>query len=360
MQQGQGSSLVALGAAVSKLLGRAIGACLASGAAPQQHTVVLELLQSPERPGLLALRGELARGLQRSRALPADARRRPVAQAARRLPPPNAAVSDDGLPLPAEDAPLERCCASTLAGLAPLLAGPPFLNGTLLVQTTGGCWPQAAAAWQQLVGLAACLLQPNIHGSIAPPAGVEELVVRRYSLQAAGGGTVTVAAAGAEGKPPGSGLCGSVFDATIQLQPPHEAAAAGWGSDGQLYLPEPLSSAAAVPPACLPASAEEVAGSLQQLAGMLRVLAPPVCLLMRLNGVLLQVGAGFFGHMAGLLWIRGAVPAQLPRRALPAPPRQAPDGSLQRVSGSRRMDLPLDPALTALGRLREGEASCSS
>ena len=66
MQQEQGGSgpLVLLGAAVSKLLGRGIGACLASGTAPQQHTVVLELVQSLERPGLLGVRGELARGLQ--------------------------------------------------------------------------------------------------------------------------------------------------------------------------------------------------------------------------------------------------------------------------------------------------------
>lgn len=113
------------------------------------------------------------------------------------------------------------------------------------------------------------------------------MVVRRYSLQAAHGGTLAVVPAGADGKPPGSGLCGSVIEATILLHPgPHDAAAAAdWGGGGQQQL------LAAVPPACLPASAEEVAGSLQQLLGMLRVLAPPVQLLMRLNGVLLQVGA---------------------------------------------------------------------
>ena len=55
------------------------------------------------------------------------------------------------------------------------------------------------------------------------------------------------------------------------------------------------------------------------------------------------------------------VPAQLlnlseVRPALPLPlPLQAPDGSLQTVSGSRRMELPLDTSLTGLERLRQGE-----
>ena len=56
--QGGPSPLFLLGAAVSKLLGRAVGACLATGAPPSNQTVSLELLQSPERPGLLGLRGE--------------------------------------------------------------------------------------------------------------------------------------------------------------------------------------------------------------------------------------------------------------------------------------------------------------
>ena len=53
----QGGPLAVLAAAVSKLLGRAVGACLASAAAGEEHTVVLELLQSPQRPGLLGVRG---------------------------------------------------------------------------------------------------------------------------------------------------------------------------------------------------------------------------------------------------------------------------------------------------------------
>lgn len=116
--------------------------------------------------------------------------------------------------------------------------------------------------------------------------GLEEVVVRRYSLQAAHGGSLAVVPAGAEGKPPGSGLGGTVIEATIQLRPsPHEAAAADWGGGLHPHMH------AGVSPALLPASAEEVAGSLQQLLGMLRVLAPPVQLLMRLDGVMLQVGA---------------------------------------------------------------------
>lgn len=60
MQQAHGgpSPLFQLVAAASKLLGRALGACLATGAPPSSHTVSVELVQSPERPGLLGLRGE--------------------------------------------------------------------------------------------------------------------------------------------------------------------------------------------------------------------------------------------------------------------------------------------------------------
>ena len=49
-------------------------------------------------------------------------------------------MCDDGLPLPIEEAPLDRSCAATLPGLAPLLASPLFAHSSLLVQTTGGCW----------------------------------------------------------------------------------------------------------------------------------------------------------------------------------------------------------------------------
>lgn len=51
------SPQVVLAAAASRLLGRAVGACLALGAPAEAHTVVLELQQSPQRPGLLGLRG---------------------------------------------------------------------------------------------------------------------------------------------------------------------------------------------------------------------------------------------------------------------------------------------------------------
>lgn len=58
LEQGGARPLFQLGAAVSKLLGRALGACLATGAPPSDHTVSLELLQSSSQPGLLGLRGE--------------------------------------------------------------------------------------------------------------------------------------------------------------------------------------------------------------------------------------------------------------------------------------------------------------
>ena len=49
--------LVMLAATAFKLLARAVRSCLASAAAPGEHTVVLELQQSPQAPGLLGLRG---------------------------------------------------------------------------------------------------------------------------------------------------------------------------------------------------------------------------------------------------------------------------------------------------------------
>lgn len=119
--------------------------------------------------------------------------------------------------------------------------------------------------------------------------------MRRYSLQASHGGVLSVAAACAEGKPPGSSLRGSVIEASILLQPGplDAAAAAGWSDSGQPHVPSN------VPHAWLPASAEDIASSLQQLLGMLRVLASPVQVVMRLDGVLLQVGAE--GRRAGQL-----------------------------------------------------------
>lgn len=93
--------------------------------------------------------------------------------------------------------------------------------------------------------------------------------------------------AGDQGKPPGSGLRGTAAELTLRLQPPQAAADGGGGADAQQYVQQLLLGGAA--PAGLLASAEAAVGCLQQLMGMLRALAPPVRLEMRLNGVLLQV-----------------------------------------------------------------------
>ncbi|PSC76824.1 hypothetical protein C2E20_0918 [Micractinium conductrix] len=231
--------LVALAGAVSALLGRALGACLASGGPPDAHTVVLELQQGPHSPGLLGLR-----------------------------------VWDDGVALPADQRQLERVAAA----LPPALAHPLFADGTLLVQT----------------------------------AAHEEAVVRRYSVRTAPGGAVDVLDCGATPKPPGAALRGSVFEAAVRL-------AEGAG-DGRAPGAAPTFARDAH---LLPCSAEEAVGCLQQLLGMLRVLAPPVRVLMRLNGVLLQ----------------------------------APDGSLRPATGSRRMDLELPAGLEPLARFGEGMAA---
>jgi hypothetical protein len=64
-------------------------------------------------------------------------------------------------------------------------------------------------------------------------------------------------------------------------------------ADAQQFVRQLLAGADRPPLEQLPASAEEVVGCLQQLLGMLQALAPPVQLLMRLNGVLLQVRLSF-------------------------------------------------------------------
>lgn len=101
--------------------------------------------------------------------------------------------------------------------------------------------------------------------------------MRRYSVRTAPGGAVDVLDCGATPKPPGAALRGSVFEAAVRL-------AEGAG-DGRAPGAAPTFARDAH---LLPRSAEEAVGCLQQLLGMLRVLAPPVRVLMRLNGVLLQ------------------------------------------------------------------------
>lgn len=54
------SSSLKLQALVSKLLARAVGSCLAGEDAQTAHTVVLEMQQVPQQPGLLVLRGVAA------------------------------------------------------------------------------------------------------------------------------------------------------------------------------------------------------------------------------------------------------------------------------------------------------------
>lgn len=200
----------------------------------------------------------------------------------------------------------ERCCTTALSGVAPLLASPLFLTNALLVQTTGKCSPCLEGDhWKAQTAMLFCIAvlatptayelpaNRSVHPAGLLSTGLEEVVVRRYSLQASPGGALSVAPASAEGKPPGSSLRGSVIEASILLQPGPLDAAAGWSDGRQLH------TASDVPPARLPASAEDIASSLQQLLGMLRALAPPVQVLMRLDGVLLQVGAE--GSRAGQL-----------------------------------------------------------
>lgn len=104
-------------------------------------------------------------------------------------------------------------------------------------------------------------------------------MVRRYRFQAAAGGagSVSVQPAGATAKPPGSTLRGSVLELAVVLQAAGGGAASAASGLHQQQQQQQL-----------PASAEEVVGCLQQLLGMVRVLAPPLTLLMRLKGVLLQ------------------------------------------------------------------------
>lgn len=166
----------------------------------------------------------------------------------------------------------------------------------------------------------------------------------------AGGELLGVREAGAEGKPPGSALQGTAFEAAVLLQ----------AAPGELR---------SITHHQLPPSAEAVMGCLQQLMGMLRALAPPVQLVMRLDGVLLQASAGnaclacpaegrpcVLHPCWALCW--AGCDLILAHATLPTHCRmactQAPDGSLQPASGSRRFDLPLGAALGALQRFAAG------
>lgn len=110
---------------------------------------------------------------------------------------------------------------------------------------------------------------------------------------------MAVADTGPAAKPAGSTLRGSVFEATLRLQQQAQPEAGGSsGGEARAYVQRLLAEAGGGgsggsgegAAAVLPATAEEVVACLQQLLGMLRVLAPPVRLLMRLAGVELQAG----------------------------------------------------------------------
>ncbi|KAL4435652.1 hypothetical protein ABPG77_002615 [Micractinium sp. CCAP 211/92] len=217
------------------------------------------------------------------------------------------AVCDDGVPLPAERRKLDSC-GLALAGAAGALAHPLIAGGSLLVQTTG--LEEMVVRWCSLV--LGCLPSQGSHWA----------------------GQLAFLDAGAAPKPPGSSLNGSVFEATLRLQE-QGAEVASAPADGsssssssaRAYAKQLLctgageaGSGATAADQRLLASADQAVACLQQLLGMLRVLAPPVHLLMRLTDVALQ----------------------------------APDGSFRLVSGSRRFDLQLDSQLGLKARFGHG------
>ena len=180
-------------------------------------------------------------------------------------------MCDDGLALPTERRALERWAAT----LAQLLAAPLFERHAVQVQTTG----------------------PG------------EVVVRRFSIVASGG-TPTLLPGTADAKLPGSQLCGSAIATWVLVREPAGAGPLGDGGDdsNEAYLRRLLASSggaggsdgAAAGGHGLP-SAQEVVECLEQLLGMLRVLAPPLRLLMRLNGVQLPVRGAGSGWVAELV-----------------------------------------------------------
>ncbi len=134
--------------------------------------------------------------------------------------------------------------------------------------------------------------------------------MRRYSLGLGclprqgshGAGQLALVDAGAAPKSPGSSLNGSVFEATLRLQE-QGAEVASAPADGsssssssaRAYVQQLLctgageaGSGATAADQRLLASADQAMACLQQLLGMLCVLAPPVRLLMRLTDVALQ------------------------------------------------------------------------
>lgn len=370
-----GDPLVALAGAASRLLGRAVGACLASDSAPGAHTVVLELQQRPESLDRLGVRGDRAGHCVQ--APPVLTRASAVCNLCTAQPPlcsPSALLQSAmtaclcPTPLTRWSAAWPRwrwarCClhpsSSTRCCWRRPRVGADCRAGTELEKQVAQDAMCGQPAVNQL-STACTHLHPVDRPLPAPPspaAGSDEAVVRRYCLRASStaGHPPLLMPAEAAAKPPGSTLQGSVFEATVWLQPPAEAGASGPG-DGPL---------AGQPPAAhRPASAQAVVGCLQQLLGMLRVLAPPVRLLMRLDGVLLQVGAACWRRGGLRLWVLLESGPRLPtgtawhcttvERQFTRPALQDPDGRLQPVSGCRRLDLPLDAGLGPLARFSEG------
>lgn len=131
--------------------------------------------------------------------------------------------------------------------------------------------------------------------------GLDEVVVRRYTLKPESPSRqdsqqqLSFSDAGAAPKPPGAGLSGSVFEATLQLQQAVGGSGGSSSISAQSYVQQVLTEVAAgarpgdpAPHTQLLASPDQAVACLQQVLGMLRTLAPPVRLLMRLTDVAMQ------------------------------------------------------------------------
>eukprot|EP00887_Chlorella_sp_A99_P003552 scaffold7.g3552.t1 len=187
-------------------------------------------------------------------------------------------VCDDGLALPTDERALTRVAES----LGAALAAPCFESSTLHLRSTS----------------------------------TEETIIRCFVVHCPGEGLKAGPVfTGAEAKPPGSRLTGSQCSLTLLLGGEREAAATAGGAVGE-------DGAGGADSAALLRSADEVVACLEQLLGMLRVLGPPLKLMMRLRSVSLQDAKG----------------------------------AVQAVSGSKRLDLRLGPELSPLERLSAGLA----
>ena len=246
---GPQSHLDKVAGAAATLLGRAVAACVAAGGLADQHTVRVELTQTPSQLTALSMKGPLLHIAGR-RPLPLLSLHQAQALWHRRMANevPLAllllllliiwapAVCDTGVGLADDPAALQRA----FAPLRPLLAAPCFLPQELRLRTTGEALntPVSPSDWLQRIphirtstgctppNPQLCLLPGpgcallTSHPARFPPggaAGLEESGVRSYRLAVAPAGALALVPEGSQLKPPGLNFGGTQVEVELDL-----------------------------------------------------------------------------------------------------------------------------------------------